>query len=67
MESRDTCDIQDQAAKLLKTIVIVVWSLRRSMTKYSHEENAAVTFKMQMHQVNEKVVEEQFQDSVELN
>ena len=35
------------------------------MTKYSHEENAAAaaaTFKMQIQQVTEKVVEEQFQD-----
>ena len=35
------------------------------MTKYSHEENAATTvatFKMQMEQVTERVVEEQFQD-----
>ena len=35
------------------------------MTKYSHEENAVVasaTFKMQMHQVIEKVGEEQLQD-----
>ena len=35
------------------------------MTKYSHEENAtteAATFKMQMQQITEKIVEEQFQD-----
>ena len=35
------------------------------MTKYSHEENttaAVVTFKMQIQQVTEKFVEEQFQD-----
>ena len=35
------------------------------MTKYSHEENAAVvatTFRMQMQQVTEKIAEEQFQD-----
>ena len=35
------------------------------MTKYSHEENAATaaaTFKMEMHQVIEKVAEEHFQD-----
>ena len=35
------------------------------MTKYSHEENAtaaAVTFRMQMQQVTEKVAEEEFQD-----
>ena len=35
------------------------------MTNYSHEENATVaaaTFKMQMQQVIEKVVEEEFQD-----
>ena len=35
------------------------------MTKYSHEENvaaAAVTFKMQMQKVIEKIAKEQFQD-----
>ena len=34
------------------------------MTKYSHKENAvttAVTFKMQMQQIIEKIIEEQFQ------
>ena len=35
------------------------------MTEYSHEENAVAvvaTFKIQMQQVTEKVIEEQFQD-----
>ena len=35
------------------------------MTKYSHEENAVaavVTLKMQMHQVTERIAEEEFQD-----
>ena len=35
------------------------------MTKYSHKENAVVevaAFKMQMQQVTNKIVEEQFQD-----
>ena len=38
---------------------------RRSMTKYSHEENAnavVATFKMQIQKVIENVAEEQFQD-----
>ena len=71
MESRDTGEIQDQAAKLLKTTIILpfeekmVQSSRRSMEKYSHEENATaavVEFRIQMQQVIEKNVEVQFQD-----
>ena len=65
MKSRDIAEIQDQATKLLKTITIVPFksingrSSRRSMTKCSHEENAAVvamTFKMQMQQITERGV-----------
>ena len=65
MKSRDTAEIQDQATKLLKTITIVPFksingrSLRRSMTKYSHEENTTVvatTFKIPMHQIIERGV-----------